>query len=70
MKPIRRLIKSLTNEKNMNVLLVEDDETVVEHLEFCLKRLGYDVTVALDGVAALDWTNSEKFDCIGAPAPV
>ena len=48
----------------MQALIVEDDDAVVEHIRFCLKRHGYTVTAARNGVAALDLCQSQYFDWI------
>ncbi len=48
----------------MQALIVEDDDAVVEHMQFCLKRHGYTVAVARNGVAALDLCQSQYFDWI------
>ena len=46
----------------MNALLVEDDDAIVEYIDFCLKKLGYTVTIARDGMAALDCCRDQVFD--------
>lgn len=48
----------------MQALLVEDDEAVVEHIELCLTRLGYKVTIARDGMAALQCCREQVFDWV------
>jgi two-component system response regulator RegX3 len=44
-----------------HILLVEDEASLSEPLEFLLKREGYEVTIADDGPTALT-----EFDRIGA----
>lgn len=45
---------------NEKLLLVEDNDLVREHAELQLKRLGYDVLVANDGVEALEVLEREE----------
>ncbi len=53
-------------EENANprVLVVEDEPALVETLEYSLRRQGYDVSVATDGVAALETARRDKPDVI------
>ncbi len=44
------------------ILLVEDEKHLAKGLSFNLKKEGYQVTVAEDGVAALDCLGEEDFD--------
>ena len=46
------------------VLGVEDEPALVETLEYSLRRQGYDVSVAMDGMAALETARREKPDII------
>jgi DNA-binding response OmpR family regulator len=46
------------------VLVVEDEPTLLETLEYNLNRQGYDVKTAADGYTALDVARSEKPDLI------
>jgi len=46
------------------VLVVEDEPALVETLEYSLRRQGYDVSVAMDGMAALETARREKPDII------
>jgi two-component system alkaline phosphatase synthesis response regulator PhoP len=51
--------------KHNRILLVEDEESLVEVIEMNLKLEGYDVTIARDGQAAIDWARQARFDlCI------
>jgi DNA-binding response OmpR family regulator len=49
---------------NKKVLVVEDEPTLLETLEYNLNRQGYDVCTADDGPAALDAARREKPDLI------
>ncbi len=46
------------------ILLVEDEPTLVETLEYTLNRQGYEVVAARDGVAALEVARQERPDLI------
>ncbi len=46
------------------ILVVEDEPTLVETLEYNLARQGYDVCTAADGLAALDVARQERPDLI------
>ncbi len=48
----------------MKILLVEDDQTLLETIEYNLKRQGYDVVRATDGRMALHLARVEKPDLI------
>jgi DNA-binding response OmpR family regulator len=50
--------------QNSTILLVEDEPALVETLEYTLQRQGYTVTVATDGVAALEKARSEPPDLV------
>lgn len=45
-------------------LLVEDDETQIEYFSALLKRAGYEVTVAGDGMEALSLCQTQRFDLL------
>lgn len=45
-----------------NILLVEDEKHLAKGLSYNLKKEGYRVTVAEDGVAALDCLKNDQFD--------
>lgn len=49
---------------NRRIMLVDDDETVIETLEFNLKRQGFDTTVFRNGQAALSGIDSASPDLI------
>jgi len=46
------------------ILVVEDDQTLLEVLKYNLRKDGFDVVTASDGVQALDVARSEKPDLI------
>ncbi len=48
----------------MHALVVDDDEVVVEFFRICLARLGYEVSTAADGMAALDLCKQRPFDVV------
>lgn len=50
--------------KNINILVVDDEETIVEVIEAYLKRSGYNVFKAYDGNEALIKFNKEKIDLV------
>jgi two-component system alkaline phosphatase synthesis response regulator PhoP len=54
----------MSAEKNISILLVEDEENLHEALKLNLELEGYNVTSAFDGVAALTAVNGEYFDLI------
>ncbi|MGL4650732.1 MAG: response regulator [Caldilineaceae bacterium] len=49
---------------NSRILVVEDEPALVETLEYTLSRQGYDVSVAMDGLAALETARREQPDLI------
>lgn len=48
----------------MNILIVDDERFLVKGLTASLKKEGYDITAAYDGVEVLRLIESNKFDCI------
>jgi len=48
--------------KETKILLVEDEKHLAKGLSFNLKKQGYQVTVAEDGLAALDCLREDSFD--------
>ena len=48
--------------KETKILLVEDEKHLAKGLSFNLKKEGYQVTVAEDGLAALDCLREDSFD--------
>ena len=48
--------------KEIKILLVEDEKHLAKGLSYNLKKEGYQVTVAEDGVAALDRLREDSFD--------
>jgi len=54
----------MTPEKNISILLVEDEENLHEALKLNLELEGYNVTSAYDGAAALKAVDAEYFDLI------
>ena len=49
---------------NRRVLIADDEPNIVISLEFLMQREGYAVTVARDGVAALDAIRRERPDLV------
>jgi DNA-binding response OmpR family regulator len=49
---------------NPKVLVVEDEPALVETLEYSLRKQGYEVSIATDGMAALEIARREKPDLI------
>jgi CheY-like chemotaxis protein len=47
-----------------SVLLAEDDRSLRRYLEVMLRRAGYDVTAAADGLEAMKAALSENFDAV------
>lgn len=58
--------RAKTNEPSSKpkVLVVEDEPTLVDTLQYSLTRQGYDVAVSTDGVMALDVARRERPDLI------
>jgi two-component system, OmpR family, alkaline phosphatase synthesis response regulator PhoP len=54
----------MSAEKNISILLVEDEENLHEALKLNLELEGYSVTSAFDGAAALRAVDAEYFDLI------
>jgi two-component system alkaline phosphatase synthesis response regulator PhoP len=54
----------MSPEKNISILLVEDEENLHEALKLNLELEGYNVTSAYDGAAALKSVDAEYFDLI------
>lgn len=52
----------------MKVLLAEDDASMRRFLEITLRRAGYEVTSAEDGLAAMKIALAERFDAVVADA--
>lgn len=52
------------SEQPGRVLVVEDDLTLLETLEYNLSREGYRVVTAADGLAALDVARAERPDLV------
>lgn len=46
------------------ILVVEDEQSLVETLEYSLKRQGYSVTTAMDGARAIELARSQQPDLI------
>ena len=47
--------KKRSNEKRVNILLVEDEESFIDALSVGLDREGFDATVARDGAEAVEF---------------
>lgn len=56
------------NITNLKILLAEDDASMRRFLEITLRRAGYEVTSAEDGLAAMKNALSETFDVVVADA--
>jgi two-component system, OmpR family, alkaline phosphatase synthesis response regulator PhoP len=54
----------MSGEKNISILLVEDEENLHEALKLNLELEGYTITSAYDGAAALNAVSAEYFDLI------
>lgn len=54
----------MNNEKQLSILLVEDEENLHEALKLNLQMEGYEVSSAYDGVKALNMIRQEYFDLI------
>lgn len=54
----------MSGEKNISILLVEDEENLHEALKLNLELEGYNVTSAYDGAAALKAVAAEYFDLL------
>ena len=56
--------KKDNNEKRVDVLIVEDEESFIDALTIGLEREGFNVTVARDGQQAIRLFEKESFDVI------
>lgn len=52
------------NERNHNVLVVEDEEDIRFMLGLSLRHAGYEVHTACDGLEALDEMKQRRFDVV------
>lgn len=48
----------------MDILLVEDNETNLKFMKMLMKELGYEVTIAINGLEAVNFANELDFDLI------
>jgi two-component system copper resistance phosphate regulon response regulator CusR len=48
----------------MNILIVEDEKKIADSLNKGLNEMGYDVTVAYDGIIGEKMLNQESFDLV------
>ncbi len=53
-----------TNEAQKRVLVVDDDSTMVEYVSAVLRREGYQVEIAADGMTALEMYRAGAFDAV------
>ena len=53
-----------TNAPQKRVLVVDDDSTMVEYVSAVLRRAGYQVETAGDGMAALEMYRANAFDAV------
>src|SRR5579863_155258 len=58
------MTKKRSNDKRVNILLVEDEESFVDALTIGLDREGFDVAVARDGQQAVALFGVETFDIV------
>jgi two-component system response regulator RegX3 len=58
------MAKKHSNDKRVNVLLVEDEESFVDALTIGLDREGFDVAIARDGQQAMALFGKEPFDIV------
>ncbi|HEY5263102.1 MAG TPA: response regulator transcription factor [Acidimicrobiales bacterium] len=56
--------KKHSNDKRVNILLVEDEESFVDALTIGLDREGFDVAIARDGQQAVALFGKETFDIV------
>jgi DNA-binding response OmpR family regulator len=52
------------NDQTLRVLVVEDELTLLEALEYNLRKEGYEVLLARDGAEAIDVVRDQHPDCI------
>lgn len=50
--------------ESIKILLVDDEDDLLSPIEFRLKALGYDPSIARNGAEALEQMNSEKVDVV------
>jgi two-component system response regulator RegX3 len=58
------MAKKHANDKRVNILLVEDEESFVDALTIGLDREGFDVAIARDGQQAMALFGAETFDLV------
>ena len=58
------MAKKHANDKRVNILLVEDEESFVDALTIGLDREGFDVAIARDGQQAMALFGKETFDIV------
>jgi two-component system response regulator RegX3 len=58
------MAKKNANDKRVNILLVEDEESFVDALTIGLDREGFDVAIARDGQQAMALFGTETFDLV------
>jgi two-component system response regulator RegX3 len=58
------MAKKHSNDKRVNILLVEDEESFVDALTIGLDREGFDVAIARDGQQAMALFGKETFDIV------
>lgn len=54
----------MSNEPTSKILLVDDEEDLLELLQYALTKAGYEVVTALDGVSGLKTAREERPDLI------
>ncbi|PCI37401.1 MAG: response regulator [Elusimicrobia bacterium] len=54
----------MTSSKKIQVLVIDDDEAMIELLEGCLSKIGYEVTTAPDGLKGINAAEKMKPDLV------
>ena len=52
------------DNSNLRALVVDDDETFVDHITFLMHKMGYTVERSFDGLDALKRCQSSRFDVV------
>ncbi len=52
------------SDLNLRALVVDDDETFVDHIAYLMQKMGYAVERAFDGLDALKRCQSSRFDVV------
>lgn len=57
-------VKGIKSDMNLKILVVEDEPALVDTLEYSLTRQGYDVSIASDGLKALEIARQVQPDLV------